>query len=266
MTDRAEELYLDLLARTLTGMTYEDPPLRWHDPDPDPASYHHALRTGRDIPLPGPAGYQEERRAAGKDVPQHAPSMIGLERLGNIRYCTGRVLADGVPGDLADCGTWRGGSGIFMRALLKVHGVTDRDVWVADSFAGLPDGGPGQDFLAVPLEEVRHNFGLYGMLDDQVRFLPGWFRDTLPGPVGRLAVLRFDGDLYVSARDVLAALYPRLSGGGYLIVDDPGFPGVGLAVREYREEHGITAPYRQAGPHCSYWRKGETAEDDEHPD
>ena len=70
-------------------------------------------------------------------------------------------------------------------------------------------------------EEVRANFERYGLLDDQVRFLPGWFKDTLPdAPIDRIAVLRLDGDLYESTIQALDALYPRLSPGGFCIIDD----------------------------------------------
>ena len=70
-------------------------------------------------------------------------------------------------------------------------------------------------------EEVRERFARYGLLDEQVRFLRGWFRDTLPSaPIERLALLRLDGDLYDSTYDTLAALYPRVSVGGYVIIDD----------------------------------------------
>jgi O-methyltransferase len=77
--------------------------------------------------------------------------------------------------------------------------------------------------LAVSLEQVKANFDRYGLLDDQVRFLKGWFRDTLPvAPIERLAVLRLDGDMYESPMDTLVNLYPKLSEGGYVIVDDYG--------------------------------------------
>src|SRR4029077_10071518 len=108
-------------------------------------------------------------------------------------------------------------------------------VWVADSFTGLPPpdaaryphdrGDRLHEFpqLAVTLERVRENFRRYGLLDDQVRLLPGWFRDTLPAaPIERLAVLRLDGDLYESTIRALESLYYRLSVGGYIIVDDYG--------------------------------------------
>ena len=66
--------------------------------------------------------------------------------------------------------------------------------------------------LAVSEAEVRANFQRYGLLDDQVRFLPGWFKDTLhDAPIERIAVLRLDGDLYEATIQALDALYPRLS-------------------------------------------------------
>jgi O-methyltransferase len=75
--------------------------------------------------------------------------------------------------------------------------------------------------LAVSLDEVRANFARYGLLDEQVRFLPGWFRDTLPGaPIERISVLRLDGDMYESTWVALEALYPKLARGGYVVVDD----------------------------------------------
>ena len=75
--------------------------------------------------------------------------------------------------------------------------------------------------LAVPEEEVKANFRRYGLLDDQVRFLPGWFKDTLQdAPIDRIAVLRLDGDLYESTIQALDALYPRVSPGGFCIIDD----------------------------------------------
>jgi Macrocin-O-methyltransferase (TylF) len=245
VTSPAASLYLDLLGRTLTGMVYEDPP----------SPGQHWISHDE---------YREPTRHAGLDWPQRAPCMIGLERLGNVRDCVQQALADGVPGDLAECGAWRGGTTIWMRALLKLAGVTDRSVWVIDSFAGLPAetmtsedwGAPLMAYLAVPLEEVKHNFSLYGMLDDQVKFLPGWFADTLPdAPVGRLAVLRLDGDLYESQLAVLTHLYPRLSPGGYVIIDDSHLGGCARAVREYRESHQVTDPVQEAGKYAIWWRK-----------
>jgi O-methyltransferase len=178
--------------------------------------------------------------------------MIGAVRLENLRGCIEQVVADGVPGDLIETGVWRGGACIFMRGVLKTLGVTDRRVWVADSFEGLPPPNPEkypQDAglhleqyseLAISLDEVKRNFERYNLLDEQVQFLKGWFRDTLPGaPIERLAVMRLDGDLYESTMDALTSLYQRLSVGGFVIVDDYCIPACRAAVEDFRASQGI---------------------------
>jgi O-methyltransferase len=156
-----------------------------------------------------------------------------------------------------------------MRAVLDAYGDTERRVWVADSFAGVPppdaqtypqDTGDGlfnQPALAIPLEEVQANFAAYDLLDDQVRFLPGWFRDTLPTLRDeRWSVVRLDGDLYESTIIGLEELYPRLAPGGFLIVDDWGaMTQCRQAAEDYRRDHGITAPIQDIDWTGVYWRK-----------
>ena len=190
-------------------------------------------------------------RAEGRDWPLFGYTMIGAKRLDNLQACVEDVLAKGVPGDLIETGVWRGGSTIFMRAVLKQHEIRDRTVWVADSFQGLPvpvDEDDGADLsdvaqLAVSLEQVKKNFERFGLLDDQVKFLKGWFADTLPNaPIERLAVLRLDGDLYSSTMDALTALYPKVSDCGYVIIDDYGsWPACKRAVDDYIRVNGIKA-------------------------
>jgi len=134
-----------------------------------------------------PANVDPQTRAEGRDWPDSAETMIGHKRLDNIQYCVTSVIADKVPGDLVEAGVWRGGGAILMRAVLAAHGISDRSVWLADSFQGLPapdgemyPGDEGLDFtqfpeLAVGVEQVKANFARYGLLDEQVRFLVGWF-------------------------------------------------------------------------------------------
>jgi O-methyltransferase len=204
----------------------------------------------------------------GRGRPLSAESMIGRTRMRNLRFCVERIIADRVPGDLIETGVWRGGASIFMRGILAAYGVTDRRVWVADSFEGLPKpdpryaadaGDPHHTFkslLAVSLDDVRANFEKYGLLDDQVRFLKGWFRDTLPlAPIERLAVLRLDGDMYGSTIEALEPLYPKLSRGGYLIVDDYALSGARKAVEDYRAANGITDPVNEIDWTGAFWRK-----------
>jgi hypothetical protein len=144
--------------------------------------------------------------------------------------------------------------------------VRDRKVWVADSFEGLPppehpaDQGLDlheEEILAVPLEAVRENFERYGLLDDQVRFLKGWFSDTLPAaPIERLAVLRADADLFESTMDILVHLYDKVSPGGYVIVDDYFLiPACRQAVDEFRHRRGIEDPIVRIDWNAGYWIK-----------
>lgn len=254
MADEAacRTLYLALLERSLLGLIEED----------------EATAVYAGTPGAGPHPFDRARREQGRDWPSRALSMIGVARMENIRACVEDVLGRGVPGDLIEAGVWRGGAAIFMRGVLAAHGVRDRRVWVADSFEGLPLRSPGRHpldaalpdrmpELEVGLGEVRANFARYGLLDEQVRFLPGWFREALPrAPIDRLAVVRLDGDLYESTMDGLTHLYPKLSAGGYLIVDDYGaVPGCRQAVTDYRERHGVREEIVPIDWTGVYWRR-----------
>jgi O-methyltransferase len=196
-------------------------------------------------------------------------SMIGRRRLENIESCLHTILAERIPGDCIECGVWRGGAVVFMRGFLAAHQVPDRTVWVADSFQGLPAPTLKQDegldltaarypMLAIDLETVRDLFERYGLLDDQVRFLPGWFKDTLPSaPIKALSLLRLDGDMYESTMDSLNALYDKVAQGGFVIVDDYGvLPQCKRAVTEFREARQITDPISEVDWTGAFWRKG----------
>ena len=249
-TSDPRQLYLELLKRTLLGMIYEDPPKY----APSIGGYATQL-------------YVPKFREAGRDVPSQAHSMIGLRRMNNLQFCIEQVLADNIGGDLIETGVWRGGATILMRGVLKTHGVTDRAVWVADSFEGLPEANlavypldaewaSSAGKIAVDIETVRRNFARYGLLDEQVHFLKGWFRDSLPlAPIERLAVLRLDGDLYESTWDALTHLYSKLSPGGFAIVDDYSVESCRTAVHDYRAQHGIEETILEIDGLGAYWRK-----------
>ena len=227
-------------------------------------------RLNPDLPLPACKvdGYRDDYRENGWDWPSAAPSMIGAKRMENVRSECERVIRAGIPGDFMETGVWRGGACMMMRAVLKAYSISDRRVIAADSFDGLPppsdDIAPdaGSDFhtyrdFAVSLPDVKSAFARYGLLDGQVVFLEGLFKDTLPtAPVETLAVLRLDGDMYESTRDGLVNLYHKLSPGGTLIADDYFlFEAHRQAVDEYRAAHGITDPVIQIDHFGGYWIK-----------
>ena len=243
MTKDDAHLYIELLKKCVSNYIYNDDlDLMMGESKVDPA-------TGKWVTVKG-ASFVPERKYYGGIWPSRAHTMIGIPRLNNIQYCVGQVLARGIPGDLIETGVWRGGATIFMRGILKAHGVTDRVVWVADSFAGLPPPDHArypheskQEFhrmgeLVVSLDDVRNNFARYGLLDDQVRFLKGWFSETLPtAPIEKLAVMRLDGDMYESTMDALVNLYPKLSPGGFVIIDDyNAVQSCNAAVADFRRD------------------------------
>ena len=203
-----------------------------------------------------------------RNITEIAHTMIGEKRLDNIKFCIETVLKENVPGDFIETGVWRGGACIFMRGILKAYDVSDRIVWCADSFDGVPEPSWPQDsnfnisksvlpVLAVPLEEVQELFQRYGLLDEQVKFLEGWFKDTLgEAPINKISILRLDGDLYESTMDALTPLYEKVQSGGFIIVDDyESCPPCKAAIVDFRQQNNIVASLEVIDGHSVYWRK-----------
>lgn len=243
----SRSLYLDLIQKCLTNTIYEDIPQdKWSG-----GKYKSAIRN------------------RGLDWPSEAHTMIGSQRMANLRELTEYVIRQNIPGDMVETGIWRGGACIYMRAILKAYGVTDRVVWCADSFEGLPKPDPDRfpqdagdihhtyDPLKVSLEEVKSNFSKYDLLDEQVTFLKGWFKDTLPdAPIKYLSILRLDADMYQSTAEGLTCLYDKVSPGGYIIVDDYGaVQGCRSAVHDFRKERNINDPIQNIDGIGVYWQK-----------
>jgi O-methyltransferase len=273
VVERADHLYLDLLKRVLSRSLF--------DPIVDPVTPKgHTLAGAVFGPLRRLLATQSlvlARSKRASDVFAESPplilnsaeTLIGPAGLDNLQHCIEDVLSRGVPGDFIEAGVWRGGSVIFMRGALEAHGDDTRTVWAADSFRGLPsqdvsrypqDAGErdwaSEGWLSVSLDEVKQAFARYGLLDDRVRFLVGWFHETLPSaPIERLALMRLDGDMYGSTMDALRFLYPKLSPAGYVIVDDYWLPGCREAVDEYRAEHGITEELVPVDRAIVYWQR-----------
>lgn len=302
-----QALYLDLMKRTVSNIIYEDQPLSFYDDQRQPVIADH---------------FRLDRRVNGEDASREAHTMVGIKRLSNLQHCVETILQENVSGDLLEAGVLRGGASMFLRAILKAYGVTDRRVIACDTFRSSLRPGrifvvdvfmrllswiawiPGKAFqravfnlsLKVPAEfrsfpvtqdpsdeaifgvifvlrhlrwycqphkdqtglpALRSHFARYGLLDDQVEFVEGFFSDSLPtAPIEQLALIRLDGDLYESTRDAIVPLYPKLSPGGFCIVDDYyAFTDCQRAIDEYRSEHGITAELHRIDKMAVYWRK-----------
>jgi O-methyltransferase len=267
-----ESLYLDLLKKSLTRYLFPEKyrPVAGEKGSLRGALYEPIRRIleSRRYQLVHTEPADPDARYEGRDWPGEAETMVGLRRLDHLQSCITDIIDRGVPGDLVEAGVWRGGASIFMRAVLTALGDPTRRVWVADSFRGLPrpdpvnypaDAGdrhwtaPG---LAISLETVQANFAKYGLLDERVVFLPGWFDETLAtARIESIGLLRCDCDMYSSTTQVLQNLYPRVAVGGYAIVDDYGdVPGCKAAVDDFRRDNRILGTVERIGPSI-VWRR-----------
>lgn len=194
-------------------------------------------------------------------------TMVSPAALANVRDAAQTVLREGVPGDFVETGVWRGGLCIMMKAVLAAAG-SPRRVYVCDSFRGLPEIRDGVDaplqlhdrpLLAISVEQVRENFSRFGLLDDRVTFVEGWFADTMPKlreEIGQIAILRLDGDYYTSTREVIDPLYDKVAPGGFIIVDDYGiYEQARDAIHDFWASQGLAPEMIKVDASCHYWRK-----------
>lgn len=186
-------------------------------------------------------------------------TLTSPERIVALRDAVRYVVRAGIPGDLVECGVWRGGSMVVVALTLLELGATDRDLHLFDTFTHMPFPGeedvdlfgvPAADvyeaasnaeaFRYLPLDEVRSVLVGTGYPEERLHFVPGMVEDTIPGAAPeRIALCRLDTDWYASTRHEMAHLFPRIVPGGVLLVDDYGhFMGAKQAVDEHLAAHG----------------------------
>ncbi len=276
-SDNLEGQYLDLLKKILTGSIYEES--SWYIIEGHfTGSFRQPftlikkllykllvnLFRKESIVLVKTKPFDQNSRENGKDWPLIGYTMTGQKRLDALQTCIEDILSNNIRGDFVETGVWRGGTTIFMRSLLKLRNITDRTVWAADSFDGMPipltstDGDDFHhiDYLRVSLEQVKNNFARFGLLDENVRFLKGWFSETLPvAPIKHLALLRLDGDLYSSTMDSLKNLYHKVTPGGYVIVDDyHSWKSCKQAVTDFIGNNHIDTDIQEIDGSAVYWK------------
>jgi len=257
-------LYLELLKKSVLNEIYLDDELRliylrrcMDGKEKFRASVMHNIRFTRADEYLNLAVSRHWGQFMDRDIRNagFAHSMMGRVRVDNLHVALDLIRAENIPGDMIECGVWRGGGCIFMAGYLLAHNMSGRRVFVADSFEGLPVPTHPSDGeldlskarfpeLAVSLDAVQGNFSVYGLEQPNVVFLKGWFKDTLPtAPVERIALLRLDGDLYESTMDILLALYDRVVPGGVVIVDDYNYiAACKQAVADFFEMRNLPLP------------------------
>jgi O-methyltransferase len=264
--DGGSKRYLDLLRKALTASLYDESAWLVVNPTSRWKAAIMGVLARRSLFLVKRRAFNAAAREGGEDWPMFGFTMAGSKRLGNVEDCVASVVREGVPGDFVECGVWRGGSAIFARAALDSYGAADRLVWLADSYEGMPARTSndmtdpelkGTTYLEASLEDVKANFSRFDLLDDRVKFVKGWFSDTLPtAPIETISILRLDGDYYSSTMDALNALYEKVSVGGYVIIDDyNAFVSCKAAVTEFCERLGIRPTLHAVDNNAIYWRR-----------
>jgi hypothetical protein len=189
-------------------------------------------------------------------------TMTGNDKLFALIQAVRYVVRHEIPGDIVECGVWRGGSMQAAARTLIACGDTGRDLHLFDTFEGMPppsdkdvrhDGRPADELLAAAesreksmvwavasLEDVRDGMAKVPYPPERVHFVEGKVEDTIPAAAPeRISILRLDTDWYESTRHELEHLYSRLSPGGVLILDDYGYwEGARQAVDEFLAETG----------------------------
>lgn len=243
--------YLDLITKVLCGTICNNP-----------GQMEETTSTVADTP-----------RAHRQSCPLHAHSMMSFKQLHDVRLLMESVLGNNIPGDVIETGVWRGGASIMMRAVLGAYDVTDRNVYVTDLFEKPPHpeerecpadaDSRSHEYaeIAVPLETVREHFAACGLLDKQVVFVKGCFRNTLSSlAIDKLSLVCLNSSTYGSAMDSLIHLYDKLSDNGYVIVNSYHISlPCKQAVHDFCMARHITPRMEEIDGAGVYWQKRQDA-------
>jgi len=243
--------YFDVLKKSLTNYLYRDIN-DWRQMFIEDTNDQNICATGgcesEWDPNQGAHGFD------GSTLPVHGHSVLRLGNMNHIQFVIEDVIAKGIKGDIIEAGCFRGGTGVLMRAAADED--ESRTVWIADSFMGIPmprtakgmnidETKDWKSRYEVTQESVEAVFRRYGFHDHRTKFLAGFFNESLTTPVlknTQFSVIHIDVDSYDSVLDALAALYPKLTRGGYVIIDDIHLFGVREAIREFMSEKKIMSP------------------------
>ncbi|MBK7691453.1 MAG: class I SAM-dependent methyltransferase [Bacteroidetes bacterium] len=188
-------------------------------------------------------------------------TMTSIERMFALYKGVEYIVKNNIPGDFVECGVWKGGSSMLIALTLLKFGVTDREIWMYDTYEGMSEPGDkdkdaqgntahetwaklklsGKSGWCVSsLDEVKNNLSTINYPTNKLNFVPGMVEDTIPHsiPKKEIALLRLDTDWYESTKHEMNFLYPLLGKSGVLIIDDYGhWEGAKKAIEEYLQEH-----------------------------
>ena len=189
--------------------------------------------------------------------------MTNIESLYSLYCSVDYVLKNNIKGAFVECGVWRGGSSMLIAQMLKNRSITDRRLYLFDTFEGMSEPTNDLDIRGIKastlltdnehnkeesvwclaeLKDVQKNMRLTSFPEENVTFIKGKVEDTIPEnlPKENIALLRLDTDWYESTKHELNYLYPKLEQKGVLVIDDYGhWEGCRKAVDEYFQENNI---------------------------
>ena len=246
-----EERYLSLVEKAVTGALIDEA---------GSCSGPVFPLTGCPLDLLQP--YVPAARENGSDWPPFGFTMVGSKRVKNMRMAIEAVTSGSIPGAIVEAGVWRGGLCIFSKLLLDVLGER-RSVHLLDAFGTLPYGSEGvKDYLAVSLDQVKHNFRKFDALDTSVHFHRGIFQHTIPklrkaldAAHEQIAVLRVDGNFYDSHQDALYQLYELVPVGGIVIFDDCYSNAVLQFWKDFCSDQGAIESFTPIDQSAGWFRK-----------
>lgn len=190
-------------------------------------------------------------------------TMTSSQRICALIDAVEYVVRNEIPGEIVECGVWKGGSIMAVAKTLLMRERSDRELYLFDTFDGMSSPGErdvsyrgdsaeaefqqrsngidSSNWCDAPLEEVRQAVFSTGYDESKFHFVKGKVEDTLPdGAPDSIALLRLDTDWYESTKHELVHLFPRISRGGVLIIDDYGYwKGARQAVDEYIAENDL---------------------------
>lgn len=268
-------MYLDLLKKCLTRQIFDDDDFeivpRSRSLKGRVARRAMQLLASRNLRLVRRGQTRVEDKIEGIGWPAKAETMMGVRRLDWLESTVVQIVSENIPGDFFEAGCWRGGAVIFLLGALRALRQTGRVVWAADSFAGYPAPTASSseadhllwerhDYFAVSRADFEQNVARYGLGGDALRVLEGFFDQSIPkAPIERLAMIRIDIDGYEGVSAVLDLLYPKLSPGGFVVVDELEVAGCKRAIDEFFARNGLDKaqilPIQQKKTKAAYWRK-----------
>lgn len=194
-------------------------------------------------------------------------SMGAKNEIDLMEECIKTIVNEKIEGDIIEAGVWKGGMGMWIQNLLNYYN-DKRTLWLFDTYGKFPESSYDKDRKIHPITEylfsekynindVKINFEKFNLLDNNIKFIIGEFKNTIPiTDISKISILRLDSDYYDSTMLILEKYYNNISKGGYVIIDDYNneYLAAKEAINDFRKKYNIKNPIINKGYGYVYWR------------